>query len=119
LKVVHLKKIIFTILLSTFALSVSANADCIKNKFGNVVCGKGQCETDVSGKILCADIGGGAIRDQHGNVLCGVGNCAKDLSGHVWCSKEPGGGAAVDAYGKVKCLSGCDEGASTLCKEAQ
>ncbi len=97
----------------------TATADCMKNQFGNSVCGKGECETDAYGKVYCADAGGGAIKDQYGKVQCGVGACATDDLGQVWCSKEPGGGAAVDSYGKVKCLGGCEAASSALCKEGQ
>ena len=119
LKEVTLKTIMATILHSTLIFSTSANADCVKNQYGSVVCGEGQCEIDQFGKILCADPGGGAIRDQYAKVQCGVGYCAKDDLGQVWCSKIPGGGAAVDSHGKVKCLGGCNPGNSNLCQEAR
>lgn len=94
-------------------------ADCIRDQYGKVVCGKGQCETDRYGKVFCADLGGGAVRDKYGKVQCGVGNCAKDYLENVWCSKEQGGGAAVDSYGKVKCLGGCEAGSAESCQEAK
>ncbi|MEW6331759.1 MAG: hypothetical protein AB1560_09895 [Pseudomonadota bacterium] len=100
-------------------LSVGANADCIRNQYGKVVCGKGNCETDIHGKVFCADAGGGAVKDKYGKVQCGVGYCAKDYLEQVWCSKEPGGSAAVDSYGKVKCLGGCEIASSKRCREAQ
>lgn len=114
-----MKNTIVTILLSSLLFSISAYADCMRNQYGSVVCGEGQCETDQSGKIFCADVGGGAIKDQYAKVQCGVGYCAKDDMGQVWCSRKPGGGAAVDSHGKVKCLGGCDAGSPTLCQEAQ
>src|SRR6266702_126664 len=61
-------------------------ADCIKNQYGDVVCGKGQCATDQYGKVFCAKEGGGAMRDREGNVKCGVGSCATDDQGEVRCS---------------------------------
>ncbi len=45
------------------ATQVDAAGDCIKDQYGNVVCGKGQCATDQYGKVLCAKEGGGAIRE--------------------------------------------------------
>ena len=84
-----------------------------------MVCGKGQCTADDYGKILCAAAGGGAIKDGSSKVQCGVGFCAMDELGKVWCSKEPGGAAAVDSYGKVKCVGGCDAGSENLCQEAK
>lgn len=59
------------------------------------------------------------MRDQYANVQCGVGYCAKDDFQRVWCSTKPGGGAAVDSHGKVKCLGGCEEGSAKLCEEAR
>ncbi len=114
-----MKSVISMIMFLTLALSVNANADCVKNQYGKVVCGKGQCETDRYGKVFCAENGGGAIKDKHGDVQCGVGYCAKDYLDEVWCSKEKGEAAAVDLHEKVKCLGGCEPGSSKLCKEAQ
>lgn len=57
------------------------------------------------------------MKDKYANVQCGVGYCAKDYLEQVWCSTEPGGAAAVDSYGKVKCVGGCEIGASKLCEE--
>ena len=46
-----------------FAFTTAADAgDCIKDQYGNVVCGKGQCATDRYGKVFCAKEGGGAVR---------------------------------------------------------
>ena len=95
-----------------FALNTQADAgDCIKDQYGNVVCGKGQCATDQYGKVLCAKEGGGAIRDRNGVVKCGAGLCALDDEGQVKCSTQPGGGAAIDSFGKVKCLGACQDAA--------
>ena len=94
-------------------------ADCIKDQYGNVVCGKGQCATDQHGKVFCAKEGGGAMRDQYGDVKCGVGQCAKDDLGQLKCSTTPGGGAATDSYGKVKCLGECQSASKQLCEAAR
>lgn len=51
--------------LLTLALAGAVDAaDCIKDSYGNVVCGGGQCAMDQYGKVLCAREGGGAIRDR-------------------------------------------------------
>src|SRR6266508_2592792 len=65
---------------------VDAAGDCIKNQYGDVVCGKGQCATDQYGKVFCAKEGGGAMKDRYGNVKCGVGYCATDDLGEMQCS---------------------------------
>jgi len=99
--------------------SFAALADCINDSNGKTVCGAGQCEADLYGKVFCAKAGGGALRDRYGKVLCGIGRCEIDSHGKIWCSKEPGGGAARDPVGTVKCLAGCDEAAAEVCKAAE
>lgn len=91
-------------------------ADCMKDQYGNVVCGKGQCAMDQYGTILCAKAGGGALRDRNGEVKCGLGSCAMDDKGIVKCSTQPGGGAAMDSNGEVKCLGACQPGTRQLCE---
>jgi len=101
-----------------FATAVNAG-DCVRDQYGNVVCGGGQCATDQYGKVLCARDGGGAIRDRFGVVRCGVGKCATDDNGRVMCSTQPGGGALKDSYGEVKCLGACAEGTEQRCEPAR
>jgi hypothetical protein len=100
-----------------FAFTAAVRAgDCIKDQYGNVVCGKGQCATDQYGVVLCAKEGGGALRDRNGVVRCGLGMCATDDEGRVRCSTQPGGGAALDSYGQVKCLGACENGTEQRCE---
>lgn len=99
--------------------SACANADCVRNQTGAVVCGGGQCEVDQTNKIYCAEPGGGAVKDRYGKVLCGTGYCERDATGQVWCSKRAGGGAMVDLNGNVKCLGGCEAASAARCEEAQ
>ena len=110
---------VIAFLIVALAAVTQVNADCIKDQYGKVVCGKGKCETDQYGKVICTQRDGGIMKDRYGNILCGVGYCAKDDTDEVWCSKEPGGGAATDSYGKVKCLGGCETGKTSLCEEAR
>jgi len=95
--------------------SAADAADCVKDSYGNVVCGRGQCATDQFGNVFCEFEGGGAVRDRYGAVRCGIGNCATDDLGQVKCSTKPGGGATSDSNGKVKCLDGCADGTPELC----
>ena len=111
--------LVFGCLLILAFTTMADAADCIKDQYGNVVCGKGQCATDQYGKVLCAREGGGAIRDRLGVVRCGTGRCATDDNGRVMCSTEPGGGAAMDSFGKVKCLGACEEGSEGRCEAAR
>ena len=105
-------------LILAFTSAVDAG-DCVKDQYGNVVCGGGQCATDQYGSVLCAREGGGAIRDRNGVVKCGVGMCATDDNGRVMCSTHPGGGAAMDSFGKVKCLGACEAGRERRCEPAR
>ena len=102
------------------ALIAPADAgDCIKDQYGNVVCGGGQCATDQYGKVLCAKAGGGAVKDRFGVVKCGIGFCATDDNGQVKCSTQAGGGAAIDSYGKVQCLGKCENATEGRCESAR
>jgi hypothetical protein len=114
-----MKYFLAAVVIGLLLAGVPAGADCIKNLYGKVVCGEGQCEMDTYGKVFCTKAGGGAIKDKYGKVQCGVGRCAQDYLQVVWCSKEPGGSAAVDSYGKVKCFGGCEVATPKLCQEAQ
>jgi hypothetical protein len=102
--------------LTLAALSHVSAADCIKNQYGDVVCGKGQCAIDQYGKVFCAKEGGGALRDRNGDVKCGLGYCAIDDMGKIQCSTTPGGSAATDSYGKVKCLGRCQAASQQMCE---
>jgi hypothetical protein len=106
----------FTLLLLS---ATGANANCIRDQDGRVVCGGGQCERDSHGKVYCAQPGGGAMKGRYGEVQCGVGYCARNRDGEVWCSRRRGGGAALDSYGEVKCLDGCHRGSAERCEEGQ
>ena len=105
--------------LATIAAVAQAAGDCLRDPYGNVVCGRGQCATDQYGKVLCAKAGGGAGRDRYGVVSCGVGLCATNDLGEVMCSREPGGGAAMDSFGKVVCLGGCERATEGRCEAAR
>jgi hypothetical protein len=94
-------------------------ADCVRDSYGNVVCGKGQCAPDQYGQVFCAKEGGGAVKDRYGTVKCGVGYCAPDMSGEIMCSVRPGGNAAIDSNGKVRCLEGCQPATAQLCEAAR
>ena len=105
-----------------FAVALAADAEessCLKNEYGEVVCGRGQCAADQYKKVWCAAPGGGAVKDKYGEVVCGTGYCAIDDQSQVWCSTKSGGGAAVDSYKKVKCLDGCELASAGKCEAAK
>jgi hypothetical protein len=92
-------------------------SECVRDNYGTVYCGRGNCLMDSDGKLHCAQRGGGAIRDQYGNVLCGVGYCSVDDTGRLLCSTTPGGNITRDSYGKVTCEEGCHEAQPQLCQD--
>lgn len=114
-----MKYLITLSLLSILFAAPGANANCIRDQDGRVVCGGGQCERDRYGKVYCAQPGGGAMKDRYGEVVCGIGYCARNRDGEVLCSVRPGGGAALDSYGQVKCLDGCHRATAERCDEGQ
>lgn len=115
----RLRSAMTVILFLALLLAASAGAECIRNRNGETVCGPGKCDTDSYGKVFCAEAGGGVLKDRYGNVQCGVGYCARDSREEVWCSKEPGGSAAIDSYGNVRCLGGCQAGSAKYCRAGQ
>ena len=63
----HMKNRLVVGCLLILAVGTQVDADdCIKDQYGNVVCGKSQCAPDMYGKVFCAKQGGGAIRDRMG-----------------------------------------------------
>lgn len=112
----HLLACCLLVLTALVSPGTDAAGDCVRDQYGNVVCGRGQCATDQYGKVLCAREGGGALRDRFGEVKCGVGFCAINDLGEIMCSSQPGGGAAVDSSGKVKCLGSCQMATPRSCE---
>ena len=103
-------------------VALTANADnstCVKNQYGEVVCGKGECVADQYKKIFCGPQGGSAVKDRYGTVVCGVGQCVTSHFDQVWCSKEPGGGAVLDSLKEAQCLGGCERATAAYCEEAK
>lgn len=102
-----------------FILSANyAIADCRTDKFGEVYCGKGKCEIDKDGKVLCSKYRyGDAVINKYGNVVCGKGKCrtGQDFNDY-FCSKIEDGGASVDHFGVVKCYGGCEQASSSMCE---
>jgi hypothetical protein len=90
------KKVIAAVVFAML-FAAQAGADCIRDQAGKVVCGEGRCRADQFGVVYCA----------------------RDYLDQVWCSKEAGGGAAVDSYGKVKCLGGCEAATAARCERAK
>ena len=95
----------------------SADADCMKNSGGEVICGKGECQRDRSGRVRCSMYhDGGAVRDRHGEILCGRGECVTTSRGEVYCSTVWRGAAEVDRYGVPRCEDRCEPASPDYCE---
>jgi hypothetical protein len=114
-----MRQTVTLLLFALLGLPSLSTADCIRDRYGQIVCGAGECVPDQDGNIFCAPVGGSALRDNHGEVFCGVGECTKDQKGKIWCSTVPGGGAATSAYGEVKCYKGCEAATQERCEPGQ
>jgi len=103
--------------LMMFAIPVFASADCIKDKYGEVYCGAGQCLTDSEGIVWCSRYyDGDAERSSDGQVLCGKGHCTKRSDGLVFCSTEVGGSVLIDSRGRARCYGQCEPATVEMCE---
>lgn len=99
-------------------LANCAIADCMKDRFGDVYCGRGKCVKDGQGKVFCSRYQfGDAVIDRYGKALCGKGRCltGSDFNNYV-CSVVEGGGAEVNNHGEVKCYDGCEKASPEMCE---
>ena len=98
-------------------LCSAAHANCMREIFGDTICGQGPCSNDRNGQVFCAaERFGTAVQNDQGEVVCGLGSCVQDiLSGQIMCSREPGGDAVRTLDG-VKCLGGCEPATPAYCE---
>ena len=95
-----MKKLLGIVVLS-FLLSGTANA---------------QCYTNPLGSTYCPPPGGGLGVNGLGTAMCGLGGCVKDAFGTIICSNQQHGYATKNALGTVKCTGRCVRGVSSLCQ---
>ena len=112
-----ISRVVVTCALALGVISPVFAGDCVRDNYGTVYCGRGDCSMDSNGRLRCAKRGGGMIRDQYGNLLCGIGYCAADDTGRLLCSTTPGGNVSRDSYGKVTCEGGCQDAQVQLCED--
>jgi hypothetical protein len=94
-----------------------AAADCMKDRDGNVICGRGACERSRYGRVSCSRYkDGAAVRTKEGEIICGKGQCVTTSRGEVFCSTVEGGSALKDRDGKVRCEGKCEEGSASNCE---
>jgi hypothetical protein len=92
-------------------------ADCLKNRDGAVICGKGRCERDTRGAVFCAPHrDGNVVRMSDGTIVCAKGQCEKTAAGDVLCSATEGGGAYKDVDGTIQCVGGCVPASQQACE---
>lgn len=98
------------------SFSVPVHADCMRDRYGHVVCDRGQCMRDSHGVVYCSRYqDGAAIKNRYGNVVCGKGECVKSIKGAIICSARSGGAAMKDRYGRVVCEGSCERASVGFC----
>jgi hypothetical protein len=104
-------------LLAPLIMPSSAQAACLTDLWGEVICGTGGCIADLHGQVHCAQFRfGSAVRTRYGHVVCGRGRCVTTLRGEVICSALDGGGAVIQVDGTVRCDGQCEAASPTLCE---
>lgn len=109
-EVMSIKQIVVAICLSVF-FTASAYAQypqggCL-TELESPNNGPGYRMTPHVGRIFCAPPGGTVFGDSNGVPICGIGQCVTDANNKDFCSRESGGLATIDTYGRAKCVGGC------------
>ncbi len=96
---------------------LTALPDCMRNGDGDVICGKGQCQRDLHGVVMCsAHKYGSAVRTLDGDILCGKGGCVATLTGEYFCSDQMEGSALIDVDGVISCEGECEPASADMCE---
>ena len=110
----------FIMFLMLLVIAANASAECLKDRYGEVYCGAGQCLTDKNGIVLCSRYyDGHAERTSNGEVLCGKGECVKRSDGVVFCSAEIGGAVLLDSSGDPRCYGHCELATAEMCENTR
>ncbi len=108
------------LLVMLVASSTITFADCLKDRYGDVFCGAGRCQSDSNGIVLCSRYyDGDAARTSDGQVVCGKGQCTKRSDGSVFCSTEIGGAVLIDSNGNVRCYGQCVPATVEMCENTR
>ncbi|MFT5702533.1 MAG: hypothetical protein ACI8ZB_005455 [Desulforhopalus sp.] len=106
--------------LMVLVIPAITSADCLKDRYGEVYCGAGQCEVDYNGIVLCSRYYDGyAERTSDGQVVCGKGQCVKRSNGSVFCSTEVGGAVLLDSKGSARCYGQCEPATVEMCENTR
>ena len=97
-------------------LFAPAQADCMRDYKGRVVCDRGQCARNSHGLVYCSRYEDGtAVRTRYGEIVCAKGECVRNRQGEIVCSARLGGAAMKDRLGKVTCEGGCEKASLRMC----
>ncbi|MGI9335107.1 MAG: hypothetical protein ACR2RL_18330 [Gammaproteobacteria bacterium] len=91
----------------------------MRDRSGNVVCERGQCERSAKGLVFCSSYeDGAATRNRYGEVVCGKGECTRTSKGEIVCSAVAGGAVAKDRKGRVHCEGRCERASVKMCGQS-
>lgn len=111
-----IKSLIVPVLLSLTLLS-QAEAACLKDHRGEVICGAGACARDRSGEVYCAQLRfGSVLRTRDGLIVCGRGQCTTNRRGDYVCSDVEGGSVVKQLDGTVRCAGTCEDASAERCE---
>ena len=100
-----------------FTLVSSADAACLKDAKGEVICGAGPCARDQRGDVYCASLRfGSAFRTRDGWISCGTGQCTATRDGNYVCSDVEGGCRGQAGGGTVRCEGNCEYASWQFCE---
>ena len=106
-----------TLALLVACCAVPAQAACMKDRWGQTICGAGPCTRDREGEVYCAPTRFGSVtRSSYGEIRCAPGQCVRTLDGKDICSDVDGGGAVKQFDGTVRCQGSCIYAAPELCE---
>lgn len=113
----YLLPLIFSTAIGLAFVGSTAVADCMKNRNGEFICGKGGCQRDRSGVVLCsAFLNGSAVRNSHGEIVCGKGRCIENSKREIICSTEQEGDVQLDRFGRAHCQGQCEPASVDYCE---
>ena len=108
---------LIAVALLAFMLVPGADAACLKDAKGEVICGAGQCARDQRGDVYCASLRfGSAFRTRDGWIYCGTGQCTVTRDGNYVCSDVEGGAVVKQVDGAVRCEGNCEYASWQFCE---
>ena len=110
-------KSVVVAMLVGFALFSQAEAACLKDQRGEIICGAGPCGRDQRGDVYCAQLRfGSAFRTREGWIYCGKGQCMTNRQGQYICSDVEGGAVVKQSDGTIRCEGACEYATYELCE---